>query len=123
MFRAAFIAILLLPVPGRVLAQTGLQDYTSQLLKLTTLTDNKQYREAIEGYSLLEAQPGTPGWLKAACEYEIAKLHAALKETDRAMSALSGAVRIGFDDCISPHANEGLRAILQSPSATRLSRE
>jgi hypothetical protein len=119
MFRAAFIAILLFSVLAGAFAQTEQQGYTSQLLKLTTLTDNKQYREAIEGYRLLEAQPGTPGWLKAACEYEIAELHAALEEKNGAITALSGAVRLGFDDCITPRASEHLRTILPDPKATQ----
>jgi hypothetical protein len=46
-----------------VFAQTEQQDYTNQLLTLATLTENKKYREAIDGYRLLEAQPGRPGWL------------------------------------------------------------
>ncbi len=119
MSRAAFIAMLLFSVLPGVFAQTEQQDYTGQLLKLTTLTDNKQYREAIDGYRLLEAQPGTPGWLKAACEYEISELHAALQETDSAITALSGAVRLGFDDCIAPRASEPLRTILQDPKAAQ----
>ena len=115
MFRAAFMATLLSSVLASVFAQTEPQDYTGQLLKLTVLTDNKQYREAIDGYRLLEAQPGTPGWLKAACEYETAESFGALQETDRAITALSGAVRLGFDDCITPRASERLRTILQDP--------
>jgi hypothetical protein len=98
MFRAALIVMLLFSVLVGVFAQADQQDHTNQLLKLTTLTDNKQYREAIDGYRTLEAEPGTPAWLKAACEYEIAELHAALQETNRAITALSGAVRLGFDD-------------------------
>lgn len=121
MFRAAFIATLLV---GSVLAdesgQTEPQDYTGQLLKLTLLTDNKQYREAIDGYRLLEGQPGTPGWLKAASEYEIAESYGALQETDNAIAALSAAVRLGFDDCITPRASERLRTILQDPKATQV---
>ncbi len=116
MFRVGFIATLLFSVLAGVFAQAD-QDYTSQLLKLTTLTENKQYREAINGYRLLGAQPGTPAWLKAACEYEIAELHAALQEKDGAITALNGAVRLGFDDCITPRASEHLGTILQDPKA------
>jgi hypothetical protein len=95
MFRAAFLAPVLSAVLVSVFAQTEPQDLIGQLHKLTLLTDNKQYREAIEGYRLLAAQPGTPGWLKAACEYETAELYGALEETDRAIAALGGAVRRG----------------------------
>ncbi len=120
MSRVTFIAILLFSAVAGVFAQTEQQDYTSQLLKLTTSTDKRQYREAIEGYKLLEAQPGTPGWLKAACEFEMAELHAALQETDHAITALGGAVRLGFDDCITPRASERLQMTLQDPKAAQL---
>ena len=67
-------------------------------MRLTELTGNKQYREAIDGYKRLEAQPGTPGWLKAACEDAdrralpevkpllegLARSTTALREADRA---------------------------------------
>src|SRR3954466_10106805 len=64
-------------------AQSGRQDYTDELMKLTTLTDNKQYREAISGYRKLQAEVGTPEWLKAASEYEIAELYGALREPSK----------------------------------------
>jgi hypothetical protein len=44
-------------------------------------------------------------------------LHAALQETNSAITALSGAVRLGFDDCMTPRASERLKAILQDPKA------
>ncbi len=119
MLRAALIATLLCSALPGVFAQTGQQDYTSQLLKLITLTDNKQYREAIDAYTLLDGQPGTPAWLKAASNYRIAELRAALQETDRAIAALSGAVRLGFDDCITARASDHLRTILQDPKAAQ----
>ncbi len=119
MFRAASIAMLLFSVLAGALAQAEQQDYTAQLLKLITLTDDQHYREAIDGYRLLEAQPGAPGWLKAACEYEIAELHAALQERESAVTALSGAVRLGFDDCITPRASEHLGMVLKDPMAMR----
>ncbi len=119
MYRAAFIAIFLSSVLTGVFAQAERQDYTSQLIRLTALTDNKQYREAINGYRTLQTQPGTPGWLKAACEYEIAELYAALQDTENAITALSGAVQLGFDDCITPRASDRIRPILQNPKATQ----
>jgi hypothetical protein len=101
----AFMATLLCSVAA---AQTEQQDYTSQLQKLTLLTDNKQYRAAIDGYTLLKAQPGTPGWLKAASEFEIAELHAVQQETDNADTALNRAVQLGYDDCLAPLAKTAL---------------
>ena len=120
MFRTAFLATVLSAVLVSVFAQTEPQDLIGQLHKLTLLTDNKQYREAIEGYRLLAVQPGTPGWLKAACEYETAELYGALEETDRAIAALGGAVRLGFDDCIGPRASKSLRTVLKNPKATEI---
>lgn len=73
MLRTTLISILLFLFVAGAFAQ---QDYTDQLKQLTQLTDSKQYREAIHGYQALEAQPGTPAWLKAASEYEIAEIYA-----------------------------------------------
>jgi hypothetical protein len=95
------------------------QDYVDQLIKLTELTDNQQYREAIKGYRNLQAQPGAPQWLKAGSEYEIAELYGALNETENAIAALSRAVQLGFDDCLTPGASERLSTILKNPKATQ----
>ena len=96
MFRTTLISILLFSFLAAAPARGQRQDYTDELMKLTELTDNKQYREAISGYKRLQAQAGTPGWLKAASEYEIAELYGALNETDNAIAALSRAVQLGF---------------------------
>ncbi len=116
---SAVWGLLLVLISAPLWAQTERQDYTSQLSKLIALIDNKQYREAIDGFRTLQAQPGTPAWLKAACEYEIAGLHATLQDTEKAITALSGAVQLGFDDCLTPRASERLRTILQNPKATQ----
>jgi len=71
MFRTALILVFLYAFLPVAPARGGQQDYTDQLMKLSLLTDSKQYREAINGYKRLQAQPQTPGWLKAATEYEI----------------------------------------------------
>ena len=117
MFRTALISIFLFSFLAGAFAQTERQDYTDQLIKLIELTDNKQYSEAINGYKGLQAQPGTPGWLKAASEYEIAELYGALGETDNAIAALSRAVQLGFDDCLTPRTSERLATILKNPQA------
>ena len=119
MFRTALLSILLFSFPAGAPAQTGREDYTDQLMKLIELTDSKRYREAINGYKRLQAQPGTPGWLKAASEYEVAELYGALNETDNAIAALDRAVQLGFDDCITPRASERLATILKNPKATQ----
>jgi hypothetical protein len=119
MLRITLLSILLFSFPAGAPAQTGREDYTDQLMKLTELTDNKLYLEAINGYKRLEAEPGTPGWLKAACEYEVAELYGAMNETDNAVAALGRAVQLGFDDCITPRASERLATILKNPKATQ----
>jgi len=99
-------------------AQTP-QDYTDVLLELTELTGNKQYKEAIDGYRRLQAQAGTPGWLKAASEYEVAELYGALGQTDSAVASFGRAVDTGFDDCLTPRASERFAPILKNPKAAQ----
>ena len=96
MLRMVLISIFIVSFLAGAAAQTARQDYTDQLMKLSQLIDNKQYREAIIGFRSLEAHPGTPGWLRGASEYEIAELYGALNEPDNAMAALSRAVQHGL---------------------------
>jgi tetratricopeptide (TPR) repeat protein len=117
MFRPAFISLVLFSFLPGALAQTPPQDYSNELMKLTSLTDAKNYREAISGYKNLEGQPATPSWLKAASEYEIAELYAALREPDNAIAALGRAVQLGFDDCLTPRTSERLASVVQMPAA------
>jgi hypothetical protein len=84
---------------------------------VTELTDSQQYREAINGYKRLES--GAPEWLKAGAEYEIAELYAELNETDNAIAALSNAVQLGFDDCLTPSTSKRLGKILRHPKTTQ----
>jgi tetratricopeptide (TPR) repeat protein len=109
MFRTALISIFLFLVLAGVPARSQQQDYTDQLMKLTELT----------GYKRLQAEPGVPGWLKAASEYEIAELYAAMRETDNAIAALNRAVQLGYDDCITPRSSERLATLLKNPKATQ----
>lgn len=121
MFRAALMSIFLLSfLVGVTRSQTQLQDYIDQLIRLGELTDNKEYREAINVYKSLLAQPASPGWLKAASEYEMAELYGALDETDNAIAALSRAVQLGFDDCITPRGAERLATVLKNPKTTQV---
>jgi hypothetical protein len=119
MLRTVLISIFMVSLVAGAAAQTGQQDYTDQLMRLVQLTDNKQYREAITGFRSLEAQPGTPGWLRAASEYEIAELYGTLNEPDNAIAALGRAVQLGFDDCLTPRGNERLATILKTAGATQ----
>jgi hypothetical protein len=93
------------------------QDYVDRLTKLSELSSNQQFQEAINGYKRLEAEPGTPEWLKAGSEYEIAELYAALNDTANASAALNRAVQLGYDDCLSPRASERLAKNKQATQA------
>jgi hypothetical protein len=115
MLRAALIPIIFLAFRAGAPAQTGRQDYTDELLELTQLTDNRQYREALNGYRRLAGAAGTPAWLRAASEYEIAELYGALGEADNAIAALGRAIQLGFDDCMTPRASERLGTALKNP--------
>ena len=117
MFRISLILIFMCSLVGAVRAQQP--DYLDQLMKLGELTGNQQYREAITGYKKLEAQPGTPAWLQAGAEYEIAELYGTMNDTDNAITALSNAVQLGYDDCLSPRASEHLAPILKNPKASQ----
>ena len=119
MFRISVISICLIALLVGARMAHAEQDYVDQLMKLTELSDNQQYREAINGYKTLESQPGAPGWLKAGSEYEIAELYAELNETDNAIAALNNAVQLGFDDCLTPRTSKRLATILRNPKATQ----
>ena len=107
-----FLLLLLTGIP--VQAQ---QDYVDQLMRVAELTDNQQYREAINGYKRLES--GAPDWLKAGAEYEIAELYTELNETDDAIAALNNAVQLGFDDCLTSRTSKRLAKILRNPRTTQ----
>ena len=119
MFRVSLISIFLFLLVTGARVQAAQQDYLDQLIKLSELSSNQEFREAINGYKRLELQPGAPGWLKAGCEYEIAELYGTLNETDNAIAALNNAVQLGFDDCLSPRGSEHLATILKNPKATQ----
>ena len=120
MFRISVISIFLLSLLVGARLAGAQQDYVDQLIKLTELSDSKQYREAINGYKRLESQPGAPDWLKAGAEYEIAELYGELNETDNAIAALNNAVQLGFDDCLTPRTSKRLATILKNPKATQV---
>jgi len=119
MSRIAWLSIFWFAFLAGAVAQTGREDYTDVLLKLAELADNKQYNEAIRGYRSLQAQPATPGWLKAASEYEVAELYGALGQTDSAIASFGRAVQLGFDDCLTPRSSQRFAAILTNPGVTQ----
>jgi tetratricopeptide (TPR) repeat protein len=95
------------------------QDYVDQLRPLIDLTDNQQFREAIQGYQKLQSQSRSPVWLKAAAQYEIAELYAALNESENAVAALTRAAALGYDDCLSPLTSKRLATVLRNPRTTQ----
>ena len=119
MSRISLVSIFLVLLLTGVLVHGQQQDYVDQLLKLSELSSNQQYREAISGYKRLESQPSVPQWLKAGAEYEIAELFGTLNETDNAVAALTRAVQLGFDDCLSVRASDHLATVLKNPKATQ----
>src|ERR1043166_6132098 len=120
MFRISVISIFLFLLLIDAPLAGAQEDYTDQLIKLSELSSHQQYREAINGYKILESQPGAPDWLKAASEYEIAELYAQLSDTDNAIAALNNAVQLGFDDCLAPRSSKPLATILTNPKATQV---
>ena len=58
----AFLVLLLWPAVAS-------QDFTDELTRLIELTDNKRFKEAVEGYRLLLNRPASPRWLKAGSQY------------------------------------------------------
>src|ERR1041384_5734481 len=119
MFRISVISIFLFLLLIDAPLVGAQEDYSDQLIKLSELSSNQQYREAINGYKRLESQPGAPDWLKAGSEYEIAELYAQLSETDNAIAALNNAVQLGFDDCLTPRTSKRLAKILRNPKTTQ----
>ena len=117
MFRISLVSILLFLLLAGCLPVGAQRDYVDELIQLTELTDNQQYREAISGYQKLES--GAPEWLKAGAEYEIAELYAQLNETDNAIAALNNSVQLGFDDCLTPRTSKRLATILKNPKTTQ----
>jgi hypothetical protein len=117
MVRISVICLFLLLAGALVVGAQ--QDYVDELIRLAQLSDNQQYREAINGYKKLESQAGTPEWLKAGSEYEIAELYAELNETDNAIAALNSSVQLGFDDCLTPRTSKRLAKILNNPKTTQ----
>lgn len=120
MIRIALIPVVVFALLAGAPQLAAQEDYTEQLMKLYELDENKQYREAIDGYKRMQARPGTPGWLKAGTEYEIAELYGVLSETDNAIAALSRAAQLGFNDCITPRASERLTTTLMNPKAMQV---
>ena len=60
MIRTGLISIFLFLLPAGAAVLATQQDYIDELMKLSQLTDDEQYREAINGYKRLESQPGRP---------------------------------------------------------------
>jgi hypothetical protein len=88
------------------------QDYTAELTRLIELADKNELRQAIAGYQKLAGDSGSPQWLKAASQYEIAELYAKLGDAQPAVAALQQAIGLGFDDCQAAIKSEPLGAVI-----------
>lgn len=74
MFRLSLMSIFLFSFLAGALVVSAQQDYVDQLIQLTELTANQQYREAINRYKKLESQPGNNGssqWIVAGSSTRI----------------------------------------------------
>ncbi len=74
-------------------------DYSQQLLAINQLVQEKHYQEAIAGYEQFLQQ--APKMLQGPAQFEIAALHAALGNEDRALAMMEQAIQSGFDDCVA----------------------
>jgi hypothetical protein len=104
----ALVVLVLLPTAAA-------QDFTDELITLIELTDNKRFTEAIEGYRRILNRSGSPRWLKAGSQYEIAELYARLSDRRAAAAALRDALELGFDDCQSALKSEPLAPVVNAP--------
>ena len=119
MSRIALVPLVLFLSFAWAPTSAGQHDYTAELTKLIELTDAGQQREAITGYRKLQAQANTPAWLKAAAEYEVADLYAAMGQSDQALAALGRSAQFGYDDCLSPRESKHLKPLLANPKAAQ----
>ena len=88
-------------------------DFPKQLLDIMLLVDEKKYPEAISGYeSFLK---GAPPSMHGAIQFEIATLHAATGNRERALAIMEQAVKSGFDDCFALEQYEELKSIRSDP--------
>ncbi len=74
-------------------------DYSQQLPGIIQLVQDKRYQEAIAGYEQFLQQ--APKSLQGPVQFEIATLHAALGDKDRALAMMEQAIESGFDDCVA----------------------
>ncbi len=89
------------------------EDLSQQLLAIRQLVEGKKYVEAIVAYENLLQQ--APKSLRGPVQFEITGLHAALGNTDRALTTMEQAIQSGFDDCLAIQQNEKLNAAGSDP--------
>ncbi|RPJ54409.1 MAG: hypothetical protein EHM23_29085 [Acidobacteria bacterium] len=96
-------------------------DYSQQLLAIMELVEAKDYPEAIAGYEKFLQQ--APKALQGAVQFEIATLHAAQGNKDRALAMMEQAIQAGFDDCLALEQYEELKSIKNAPRFSELQRQ
>jgi hypothetical protein len=112
MFRLPALVVsymLISGVPGTFVAA----DEWQQLRPILELVRNKQYPEAITGYEKYLQQG--PKALRGQVEFEIATMHSALGNTQRALIVLEQAIQSGFDNCIAIQQDADLKPIRNDP--------
>ncbi len=102
--------LLMLGIPVGILAQA---DSSPQLYLLMSLVQEKKYPEALAGYETFLKQ--APKALQGAVQFEIAAVHAAMGNKDRALATLELAIQSGFDDCPAMQEREELNSIRSDP--------
>ncbi len=113
MFSSAVFLVGCLLVNGIPVGIPVQADSSPQLFTLMLLVQDKKYPEAIAGYeSFLKQAPKT---LQGAVEFEIAALHAAMGNKDRALAMIEQAIQSGFDDCPALQQREELQSIRSDP--------
>jgi hypothetical protein len=119
MVRTALISVVLVSAVAGAVRAAPQPDYVGPLTKLSQLASDGEFRKAIAGYKELQAQAGTPAWLRAAADFEIADLYGALKDSGNAIGALEHGVRAGYDDCLGPRSSEHLATVVKDPRAAK----
>ncbi len=93
-------------------------DYSQQLLAIMELVEAKNYTAAIAGYEKFLQQ--APKSLQGPVQFEIASLHAALGNRDRALAMMEQAIQSGFDDCLAIEQYEEWKSIKSDPRFRQL---
>lgn len=88
-------------------------DYSEQLFEIMKLVEEKKYVEAIRGYE--DFMKTAPKAIHGPVQFEIASLHAAAGNKDRALAMMQQAIQTGFDDCLAVERYEEWQGLKTDP--------